>query len=73
MLADLSCKIRIGQLGFTERCTAVGSTRAAIGSYGGWNDQGAQEKCGGGEEHEGTFHGCFLLVTANWTVIFSCR
>ena len=65
--AQLLSGLRLTQGRAAARCAC-----AAIGSYGGWNDQSAQEQRGGGEDQEGTFHGCFLLVTANWTVILSC-
>jgi len=49
-LGRLSCTIVGAALRLAQNLAAVGSTRAAIGSYGGWNHQGAQEKCSCGED-----------------------
>src|ERR1700733_10155468 len=50
--------------------TISGANTAVSSSYG-WNHQSVEEQDCGCEDQEGTFHGCFLLVTASWTVIVS--
>jgi hypothetical protein len=60
-------------LGLANRVATAISTdsSSAIGSDRCWNDQAVEEQNGDSEDEQHTFHWCFLLVTANWTVIFS--
>ena len=54
----------------TVAATACAAS-AAIGANYGWNYQSVEEQYGNSEDEQKTFHLCFLLVTADWTVIFS--
>jgi hypothetical protein len=52
---------------------ATGAGGAAVGSDHSWNNKSAYQQNGCCDYEDDAFHGCFLLVTANWTVIFSRR
>ena len=59
-------------LRLAEGIAAAGAAvTAAIGPDYGWNYQRVQEQHSNSEDQQHTFHDCFLLVTANWTVIIS--
>jgi hypothetical protein len=58
-------------LRFAQYIATIGTASAAIGSDYGWNYQRVYEEDSSCEDEQGTFHGCFLLVIANWSVIIS--
>jgi hypothetical protein len=51
-------------------CTA---STAAVGADDSGSDKSAYQQDSGCDYEDDAFHGCFLLVTADWTVIFSRR
>ena len=55
------------------RPARASAARHAIGMSYGWDCQSVDQKKGCGDDQKNTFHGCFLLVLENRTVILSCR
>ena len=64
--AQLPCRL-------AQVVPAIGAGSSTVGSDYSWNDKGANKKDGRCDYEKDAFHGCFLLVTADWTVIFSRR
>jgi hypothetical protein len=58
-------------LRLTQRFATIGTARASISPDRGWDYQRIYEEDSCSEDDQQTFHGCFLLVTAKWTVIVS--
>ena len=65
----------VSELGLADCIAAAvraGST-GTIGTDSGWNYQTVDKQYRNSEDEKQTFHRSVLLVTGNWTVIFSCR
>jgi len=58
-------------LRFAQVAATTGAGGAAVGLNYLWNNKSAYEKDSCADYENDAFHDCFLLVTANWTVIFS--